>query len=74
MSEENRTFNALWVDSFAYTANEADLSVCLMCNEKTKKKSNVVRHFKNKHAAPLFKNIQMEMKEKKNLFGTDAEG
>ena len=47
MSEENRTFNATWTDSFAFTAGETGLPVCLICNEKL----DVARHFQNKHAA-----------------------
>jgi len=52
-SEENRTFNATWADSFAFTADETGLPVCLICNQKltNNKKSNVARHFQNKHAA-----------------------
>ena len=53
MSEENRTFNATWADSFAFTTDETGLPVCLICNEKlaNHKKSNVARHFQNKRAA-----------------------
>jgi len=53
VSEENRTFNATWADSFAFTADETGLPVCLICNEKlaNNKKSNVAGHFQNKHAA-----------------------
>lgn len=53
VSEENRTFNGTWADSFAFTADETGLPVCLICNEKlgNNKKSNVARHFQNKHAA-----------------------
>ena len=53
VSEENRTFNATWADSFAFTPDETGLPVCLICGEKlaNNKKSNVVRHFQNKHTA-----------------------
>ncbi|XP_059843836.1 SCAN domain-containing protein 3-like [Hypanus sabinus] len=42
-----------WADSFAFSADETGLPVCLICNEKlaNNKKSNVARHFQNKHAA-----------------------
>ena len=53
VSEKNRMFNATWADSFAFTADETGLPVCLICYEKlaNNKKSNVPRHFQNKHAA-----------------------
>lgn len=53
MSEENRTFNATWAESFSFTADETGLPVCLICNEKlaNNKKSHVSRHFQNKHKA-----------------------
>uniref|UniRef100_A0A8D2J826 Uncharacterized protein n=1 Tax=Varanus komodoensis TaxID=61221 RepID=A0A8D2J826_VARKO len=53
ISEENRMFNGTWVDSFAFTADETGLPVCLICGEKlaNNKKSNVARHFQNKHTA-----------------------
>lgn len=49
-SEDNRMFNATWADSFAVTADETGLPVCLICGEKlaNNKKSNVARHFDNK--------------------------
>ena len=34
VSEENRTFNATWADSFAFTVDETGLPVCLICYEK----------------------------------------
>lgn len=51
ISEENREFNSAWTDSFAFTANDAALPVCLICGEKLAniKKCNVERHFQNKH-------------------------
>ncbi|XP_059819303.1 general transcription factor II-I repeat domain-containing protein 2-like [Hypanus sabinus] len=53
VTEENKTFNDTWTDSFAFTVDETGLPVCLICNEKlaNNKKSNVARHFQNKHAA-----------------------
>lgn len=53
VSEENKMFNDTWADSFAFTADETVLPVCLICNEKlaNNKKSNVARHFQNKHTA-----------------------
>ncbi|XP_023815961.1 general transcription factor II-I repeat domain-containing protein 2 [Oryzias latipes] len=53
ISEDNRTFNATWADSFAFTADETGLPVCLICGEilANDKKSNVARHFENKHSA-----------------------
>ena len=33
ISEENRTFNDAWADSFAFTSDESGLSVCLICGE-----------------------------------------
>lgn len=38
---------------FAFTADKTGLPVCLICNEKlaNNKKSNVAKHFQNKHAA-----------------------
>lgn len=52
ISEDNRMFNATWADSFASTADETGLPVCLICGEKlaNNKKSNVARHFDNKHS------------------------
>uniref|UniRef100_A0A8C9ZDY1 SPIN-DOC-like zinc-finger domain-containing protein n=1 Tax=Sander lucioperca TaxID=283035 RepID=A0A8C9ZDY1_SANLU len=56
LSEENRMLNAKWADSYAFTADETGLPVCLICNEKlaNNKKSNVARHFQNKHAAQKY--------------------
>ena len=34
VSDENRTFNASWKDSFPYTADKTGLPVCLICVEK----------------------------------------
>lgn len=34
LSEENKTFNATWVDLFAFTAGKTGLPVCLICGEK----------------------------------------
>ncbi|KAM3841446.1 general transcription factor II-I repeat domain-containing protein 2-like [Vipera latastei] len=53
ISEENRVFNDRWADSFAFTTDETGLPVCLICGDKlaNNKKSNVARHFQNKHAA-----------------------
>ncbi|XP_072893486.1 general transcription factor II-I repeat domain-containing protein 2-like [Hemitrygon akajei] len=53
VTEETRTFNDTWAYSFAFTADETGLTVCLICNEKlaNNKKSNVARHFQNTHAA-----------------------
>ncbi len=52
-SDENRTFNVSWTDPFAFTADKTGLPVCLICGEKLAniKKSNVERHFQNKHTA-----------------------
>ena len=51
VSEEHRTFNASWTNSFAFIADKTGLPVCLICSEKlaNNKKSNVERHFQNKH-------------------------
>ena len=51
ISEENRTFNDAWADSFALTSNESGLPICLICGEKltNNKRSNVARHFDNTH-------------------------
>ena len=49
-----KTENLTWcTDSFAFTASNTDLLVCLACGEKVanNKKSNVERHFLNKHNA-----------------------
>uniref|UniRef100_A0A3B4C9Y8 HAT C-terminal dimerisation domain-containing protein n=1 Tax=Pygocentrus nattereri TaxID=42514 RepID=A0A3B4C9Y8_PYGNA len=53
ISEENRTFNDTWADSFAFTSDESGLPVCLICGEilANNKRSNVARHFQNKHRA-----------------------
>ncbi|XP_066471497.1 protein FAM200C-like isoform X2 [Tiliqua scincoides] len=53
VSEENRRFNAAWADSFGFTADKTGLPVCLICGAKlaNNKKSNVERHFQNKHIA-----------------------
>lgn len=53
ISEENRTFNDAWADSFAFTSDESGLPVCLICGEKlsNNKRSNVARHFNNTHRA-----------------------
>lgn len=52
VSEENREFNPVWTDSFAFTANDAGLPVCLICGEKlsNNKKCNVERRFQTKHS------------------------
>ena len=51
VTDEKRMFNLSWTDSFAFIASETGLPVCLLCNEKlaNNKKSNVERHFLNKH-------------------------
>ena len=51
MFEEQRTFNASRINSFAFIADKTGLPVCLICNEKfaNNKKSIVKRHFRNKH-------------------------
>ena len=68
-SDENRTFNASWKDLFAFTADKTGLSVCLICAEKlaNNKKSNLKRHFQNKHTAFAEKNIQLEMNEEEQF-------
>ena len=52
VSGENRKFN-LWTNSFAFNVSSTGLPVCLICGEKVanNKKSNVERHFLNKHNA-----------------------
>ena len=67
-------FNATWADSFAFTADETGLPVCLICYERlaNNKKSNVPRHFQNKHAA--FAQKYSDGDEWKSRFGTDMEG
>ena len=49
--EENRTLNDSWTNSFAFIADKTALPVCLIYKEKlaNNKKSNVERHFQNKH-------------------------
>ena len=51
VSEENRTFNDSWTNSFAFIAHKTGLPACLICNEQlaNNKKSNVERHFQIKH-------------------------
>ena len=53
ISEEKRIFNDSWADSFAFSSDEGSLPVCLICGEKlaNNKRSNVARHFHNKHTA-----------------------
>jgi len=34
ISEENRTFNDAWADSFAFTSDESGLPVSCICGEK----------------------------------------
>lgn len=53
VSEENGMFNATWADSFAFIADETGSPVYYICKEKLEnnKKSNVAKHFQNKHAA-----------------------
>ncbi|XP_039186129.1 general transcription factor II-I repeat domain-containing protein 2-like [Crotalus tigris] len=53
ISEEHRMFNDTWTYSFAFTTDKTGLPVCLICGEKlaNNKKSNVARHFQNKHTA-----------------------
>ena len=53
ISEENRTFNDAWADSFAFTSNESGLPICLICGKKlaNNKRSNVARQFNNTHKA-----------------------
>ena len=53
MSEEQRTFNVSWTNSFVFIADKTGLTVCLICKEKfaNNKKSNVKRHFQNKHSS-----------------------
>ena len=34
ISEENRTFNDAWADSFVFTSGKSGLLVCLICVEK----------------------------------------
>ncbi len=71
-SDENRTFNASWTDSSAFTADETGLPVCLICSKKLAniKKSNAERHFQNKHTAFAEK---YAAGAKKSNFGTAAE-
>ena len=58
VSEENRTFDATWADSFTFTAG---LPVCLICCEKpANKKSNVARHYRI-ITQPLLKNIRLDL-------------
>ena len=47
VSEENRTFNAMWADSFAFPAADTGLPVCLICGEKlaNNKKSQCCKTF-----------------------------
>ena len=51
VADEKRMFNPSWTDSFAFIASKTGLPVCLLCDEKlaNNKKSNVERHFLNKH-------------------------
>ncbi|XP_077778793.1 uncharacterized protein LOC144326214 isoform X1 [Podarcis muralis] len=53
ISEENRMFNDKWTESFAFSTDKTGLPVCLICGEKfaNNKKSNIARHFQNKHTA-----------------------
>ncbi|CAH2294051.1 general transcription factor II-I repeat domain-containing 2A-like [Pelobates cultripes] len=53
ISEENRVFNDTWTESFAFSTDKTGLPVCLICGEKfaNNKKSNIARHFQNKHTA-----------------------
>lgn len=51
ISDENRVFNVSWRDTFGFTVDDAGFPLCLICGEKlaNNKKSNVERHFHNKH-------------------------
>ena len=51
VADEKRMFKPSWTDSFAFIASETGLPVCLLCDENlaNNKKSNVKRHFLNKH-------------------------
>lgn len=40
-SENNRTINATWVDSFAFTADETLSAVCLICSDKLANENDV---------------------------------
>ncbi|KAM4706621.1 general transcription factor II-I repeat domain-containing protein 2-like [Discoglossus pictus] len=53
ISEENIVFNDTWTESFAFTTDKTGLPVCLIWGEKfaNNKKSNIARHFQNKHTA-----------------------
>lgn len=75
ISEENRTFNEDWADSFAFSFDESWLPVCLIFGEKlaNKKCSNVGRQFQNKHKAFAEKYPEGE-ERKKSCFGTGAGG
>lgn len=66
ISEENRKFNDAWADLFAFTSDESGLPVCLICGEKlaNNKRSNVTRHFQNKHTAFSTKYLEGEERKK----------
>ena len=66
VSEEQRTFNASWTNSFAFIAGKTGLPVCLTCNEKfaNNKKSNVERRLQNKHISFAQKCSEEDAKEK----------
>ena len=65
ISEENRTFNDAWADSFAFISNDSGLPICLICGEKlaNNKRSNVARHFNNAHKAFAKKYPEEERKK-----------
>ncbi len=75
VSEENRAFNATWAESFAFTADKSGLPVSFICGEKlmNNQKSNVARHFQNKHTA-FAEKYPDKYERKKSCFRADAEG
>lgn len=67
LKKKTRTSNTTWADSFAFIADETGLPVCLRCKEKlaNNKKSNVARHFQNKHAAFTQRDLDGDERKKK---------
>ena len=51
IEQERREFKSEWTHSYAFAANSTGFAVCLICHENlsNNKKSNIERHFLNKH-------------------------
>ena len=66
ISEENKTLNDAWADSFAFTSNKSGLPICLICGEKRPTiNGQISQDISTIHIKPLLKNILREKREKK---------